>query len=494
MNRPRRSRVSRITDLMELIIDILSSAFWIILAITILVFVHEMGHFLTAKWFGMRVERFSVGFPPKILGRKFGDTEYVVGATPLGGYVKISGMIDESFDTEHLQSEPESWEFRAKPVWQRTVVITAGVIFNVILAAIIFTGLKFSYGETYIPAENIGGVYVADSTVVHNMGLRTGDRIVAANGEELERFGEITDLNTLLADTLRLTVERDGERLTFTGPPDIMTQMNRSGGIGISRESYWPPLISGVREDFPAAEAGLRGGDRIVSINGDSIRFWLEMTDVIEEAEGEPLTVQWLRPDSLVADSAAAASPAGSAAQRVQRTPRGLVFQATLTPERDAESGRHVVGVLGPSLPMLEREFGIRRQSYGPGEALVAGVNDTWSNTKGIVVSLQRIFIGRENLRENLGGPVMVAQVTQQAAEMGAFYFWRIVAILSITLAIMNILPIPALDGGQLMFLIYEGVTRRKPSTRVRMAAQQIGMILIIGFMAFLIFNDILRL
>jgi regulator of sigma E protease len=442
----------------------------------------------------MRVERFSVGFPPKILGRKFGDTEYVVGATPLGGYVKISGMIDESFDTDHLQSEPKSWEFRAKPVWQRTVVITAGVIFNVILAAIIFTGLKFSYGETYIPAENIGGVYVADSTVVHNMGLRTGDRIVAANGEELERFGEITDLNTLLADTLRLTVERGGERLTFTGPPDIMTQMNRSGGIGISRESYWPPLISGVREGFPAAEAGLQGGDRIVSINGDSIRFWLEMTDVIEEAEDESLTVQWLRPDTLVTDSAAAGSPAGGAAQLVQRTPRGPVFQATLAPERDAESGRYVVGVLGPSLPMLEREFGIRRQTYGPGEALVAGVSDTWSNTKGIVVSLQRIFIGRENLRENLGGPVMVAQVTQQAAEMGAFYFWRIVAILSITLAIMNILPIPALDGGQLVFLIYEGITRRKPSTRVRMAAQQIGMILIIGFMAFLIFNDILRL
>ena len=479
---------------MELIIDILSSAFWIILAITILVFVHEMGHFLTAKWFGMRVERFSVGFPPKILGRTIGDTEYVVGATPLGGYVKISGMIDESFDTEHLQSEPKPWEFRAKPVWQRSVVITAGVIFNVILAALIFTGLKFSYGETYIPAENIGGVYVEDSTVVHNMGLRTGDRVVAVNGNELERFGEITDLNTLLADTLRVTVERDGERLTFTGPPDIMTQMNRSGGIGITRQSYWPPLISGVTDGFPAAEAGLQAGDRIVSIEDDSIRFWLEMTDVIEEAEGTPLTVQWLRPDSLVESASSVDSLASGAAQLVRRTPRGPVFQSTIAPEQDPESGRYVVGVLGPSPPMLEREFGIRQQSYGLGEATVAGVSDTWSNTKGIVVSLQRIFIGRENLRENLGGPVMVAQVTQQAAEMGAFYFWRIVAILSITLAIMNILPIPALDGGQLVFLIYEGITRRKPSTRVRMAAQQIGMILIIGFMAFLIFNDILRL
>jgi regulator of sigma E protease len=483
---------------MELVIDILSSAFWIILAITILVFVHEMGHFLTAKWFGMRVERFSVGFPPKLFGRKYGDTEYVVGATPLGGYVKISGMIDESFDTEHLRSEPEPWEFRAKPVWQRTVVITAGVIFNVILAAIIFSGLKFSYGETYIPAENIGGVYVPDSSVVYNMGMRTGDRIVAVNGQELERLGELTDINTLLADTLRITVERDGERLTFTGPPDIMTQMNRSGGIGITRESFIPPLIGGVSEDFPAGQVGLRPGDRIVSIEGDTIRVWEEMTRYITEAQGEPITVRWLRPDSARTDSLSRAawadSLAGTPTELVRQTPRGLVFQATITPEQDPESGNYVIGVLSPSSQMLEREFGFRRQTYGLGEAIVAGVSDTWSNTKGIVVSLQRIFVGRENLRENLGGPVMVAQVTQEAAEAGAFYFWRIVAILSITLAIMNILPIPALDGGQLVFLIYEGITRRKPSTRVRMAAQQIGMILIIGFMAFLIFNDILRL
>jgi len=205
------------------------------------------------------------------------------------------------------------------------------------------------------------------------------------------------------------------------------------------------------------------------------------------------LTVRWLRPDSLSTGPSSADTAAVTTQVRTAAT--GRVFEATLTPQPDDENpDRYLIGVRGPTQPMLEQEFGIRRQSYGVGEALVAGVQDTWSNTKGIAVSLQRIFVGRENLRENLGGPVMVAQVTQQAAEAGAFYFWRIVAILSITLAIMNILPIPALDGGQLMFLIYEGITRRKPSTRVRMAAQQIGMILIIGFMAFLIFNDILRL
>lgn len=477
---------------MELVIDVLASAFWIILAITILVFVHEMGHFLTAKWFGMRVERFSVGFPPKILGRKIGETEYVVGATPLGGYVKISGMIDESFDTEHLQTEPEPWEFRAKPVWQRTVVITAGVIFNVILAAIIFSGLKLSYGETYIPAENMGGAYVADSSVVYNMGLRTGDRIAAVNGRELERLDDLTNINALLADTLRITVERSGERITFTGPPNIMTQMNRAGGgIGIALENYLPPVISGTSDGYPAREAGLQAGDRIVAVDGDTIRFWMEMNDRVQASDGAPMVVRWLRPDSLAGEDARSDT---SVATLIRTTEAGPVYEATLTPQRDAESGRYLLGVRGPTQRMIEREFGAQRQQFGVGEALVAGTRDTWSNAKGIVVSLQRIFVGRESLRENLGGPVMVAQVTQEAAEAGAFYFWRIVAVLSITLAIMNILPIPALDGGQLLFLIYEGITRREPSTRVRMAAQQIGMILIIGFMAFLIFNDILRL
>lgn len=478
---------------MEFLIEILTSAFWIILAITILVFVHELGHFLTAKFFGMRVERFSVGFPPKLFGKKYGDTEYVVGATPLGGYVKISGMIDESFDTDHLKTEPQSWEFRAKPVWQRSVVITAGVIFNVILAAIIFAGLKLSYGETYIPAENLQGVYIEEGSIVHEMGLRTSDRLVAVNDRPLERLSDLTDFDALLADTLRITVERDGERLTFAGPEDIMTQMNRAGGgIGIGPENYWPALIGSVMEDYPAAEAGLRPGDRLLAVDGDTVRFWMEMSDRVQDSEGQPITVRWLRPDSLAADEAAPDTAA--IATHVRTTPQGAVYEAQLAPERDPEDGRFVIGVYEPLPSMVEHEFGFQRHNFSAGEALVAGTEDTWSHTKGIVVSLERIFTGRESLRENLGGPVLVAQVTQEAAEAGAFYFWRIVAVLSVTLAIMNILPIPALDGGQLVFLIYEGITRREPSARVRMAAQQIGMILIIGFMAFLIFNDILRL
>mgnify|MGYP006280257247 CR=1 FL=1 len=469
---------------MELLVEILTSAFWIILAITILVFIHELGHFLSAKLFGMRVERFSVGFPPKLFGRTVGDTEYVVGATPLGGYVKISGMIDESMDTDYQQSEPKPWEFRSKPVWQRIVVITAGVIFNVILAAIIFSGLKITYGETYIPAENIESVYVDPGSVAYEMGLRTGDRITAVNGNPVEQQGDLRDMSALLADTLTVTVQRDGQQRTFKGPEDIMTQVNRAGGgLGID---FLPPLVGGITSGSPADRAGLRPGDRILSVSSDSVRFWMELSNRIQATGGDTVAVRWRRPDSLQVDTLGAGF--------IRSTPEGGLYQARLAAESSDDRERYLIGIQSPSPDMLAQEFGVRKRTYGPGEALVAGAEQTWVTGKNIVVSLKRIITGRDNLRENLGGPVMVAQITQQAAEAGPDAFWNIVALLSITLAIMNILPIPALDGGQLVFLLYEGITRRKPSVRVRMAAQQIGMILLIGLMAFLIFNDILRL
>lgn len=470
---------------MDLLFSILTSAFWVILAITILVFIHELGHFLTAKWFGMRVERFSVGFPPKLFGKTYGGTEYVVGATPLGGYVKISGMIDESLDTDHVESEPEPWEFRSKPVWQRIVVITAGVIFNMILAVVIFSGLKATYGETYVPAENIDAVYVDDRGIAHQMGLRTGDKVVAVNGQPLDRLASLTAPNALLADTVTVTVEREGEQQTFTAPRDLATQLGQSDiGFGIS---YLPSVLGMVQEGTPADSAGIQGGDRIISINGDTTRFWGELVAQIQASEGNAALVRWLRPDSLVEEG----DPGGTATV-VRQTDAGTIYEARVTPERNGE--RYVFGIGSMSEEQIAQVFGIQRETFGPLAAIEAGLAETWNSSKAIVVSLKRIATGRDDLRENLGGPVRVAQITSEAASAGPSVFWRIVALLSITLAIFNILPIPALDGGQLVFLLYEGITRRKPSTRVRLVAQQVGMILLLGFMVFLIFNDILRL
>ncbi len=480
---------------MELLLSILTSTLWVLLAITILVFIHELGHFLTAKYFGMRVERFSIGFPPTLFGRRYGDTEYALGATPLGGYVKISGMIDESLDADHVDEEPEPWEFRAKPVWQRIVVISAGVIFNVILAIFIFGGIQWSEGETYIPAQNVEQVYVEEGSVAYEVGLRTGDRILEVNDQTFKRFDQMSPSALVVADTLTVTVRRDGETKRIVGPPDIITRLSRAQnnekGFGLG---YLPPLIGGVQKGSPADSLGLRTGDRILAIGSDTVRFWPEMSSLIQRTEGTPVTFRWRRPDSL-----AAKAPASGAARLVRQTEKGPVFEAKGAPRYDEERDRYLLGVRGArassmTRQMLHAELGVEKVSFGPGEALVGGMKSAWENTRNIVVTLQRVITGRDDFRESLGGPVMIAKVTSDAAAAGPVVFWRIVAILSVTLAVMNILPIPALDGGQLLFLLYEAVTRRRPSVRVRMVAQQVGMILLLGFMAFLIFNDILRL
>jgi regulator of sigma E protease len=455
---------------MDAVLNLLSYVGWVLLAIMILVFVHELGHFLLAKLFGMRVDKFSIGFPPKVIGRRIGETEYVVGLTPLGGYVKIAGMVDESMDTDFAGTEAQPWEFRAKPVWQRTLVIVAGVAFNMLLAAVVFVSLKAVYGEAYVP--NVGPVLVEDGSVAHRMGLRTGDRIVLVNGEPLSEDGGLWNLEqTLLANPLTVTVQRGGEQVLLTGPSDLFTQLGRAqGDFGIA---YEPTLIGEVGESTPAAEAGLRRGDRIVGMAGDSLAWWHELSERVNAHDGSPLAVRFVRADS--ADAPAGAVP-------LYRTADGAAYDVTVTPARVGD--RWQIGVL----PYIEiREYGFL-------EAIPAGVADTWVNTRVIVTSLKRVFTGQENFRENVGGPIMIAKVTKEAADQGAPFFWRIVAMLSITLAIINILPIPALDGGHLVFLLYEGITRKEPSMRVRMALQQVGMVLLLGFMTFVIFNDILKL
>jgi regulator of sigma E protease len=406
-------------------------------------------------------------------------------------------MIDESLDTDHVEEEPDPWEFRAKPVWQRIIVISAGVIFNVILAVLIFTGIQWSEGETYIPAQNVKEVYVQENSVAYEVGLRTGDQILKVNEKPFERVEQIGPSSLVTADSLTLTVQRDGGTKRLLGPPDIITRLSRARnndqGFGLG---YMPPLIGGVAKGSAADSIGLRTGDRILAVGDDSVRFWQEMVEIVQETEGEPVTVRWERSDSLVTDT----STSGPATI-TRRAGSETVYEATTAPRYDEERDRYLFGVMGPDperssimKQLIRSEFGIQHVKYGPGEAFVSGLSAVWENTRTIVITLKRIIVGRDDLRESLGGPVMIAKVTSDAAAAGPAVFWRIVAVLSVTLAIMNILPIPALDGGQLMFLLYEAIARRRPSVRVRLVAQQIGMILLLGFMAFLIFNDILRL
>ncbi|MEP0545910.1 MAG: RIP metalloprotease RseP [Rhodothermales bacterium] len=473
---------------MDLVLTILSYIFWVGLALGILVFIHELGHFLAAKLFKMRVEQFSIGFPPRIVSKTVGETEYRIGAIPLGGYVKITGMIDESLDTEHLDQEPQPYEFRAKPVWQRIVVITAGVIFNFILAFAIFIGLKWGYGDTYIPAENVRAVYVADGSLASDIGFRTGDRLLAVNGEPLREFDPTGGIAALSADRATYTVERGGEEVTLTAPEDFASQLNRAKGeFGVDP---WPALVGNVIGGDPAAEAGIRPGDRIVAVDGEPVTFWIQMSEAIQESEGRPITVRWTRADSLLTEDATL--------EPVERTADYAVFEAAVTPKSgtvgDDEEPRFMLGINAPSAEMLKQEFGVERREYGLGEAVVAGSAETvgWIGLYGQLIG--RLFTGKDDVRESVGGPVMIAQATKQAADAGMQQFWFMVAMLSIALAVFNILPIPVLDGGHLVFLLYEGITRREPSVRVRVVVQQVGFVLLLAFMAFVIFNDFTRL
>jgi len=460
---------------MDAILNFLPYVGWVLLAIMILVFIHELGHFLFAKLFKMKVEKFSVGFPPKIIGKKVGETEYVIGLTPLGGYVKIAGMVDESMDTEFMEAEPQPYEFRAKPVWQRILVITGGVLFNFILAAIIFITLKAGYGEAYDPA--VGAVVVSEQSVAHEMGLRTGDMISAVNGKPvdvLEGLGGMEEL--LLADPLIIDVDRKGELLRLEGPRDIMTKLNESGGsFGID---FDPAIVGFVGVNTPAEEKGLLPGDRITNVGDSTITFFSEIPLALQATEGEEFVLRFVRPDSI-------SQAVGGGAVRLPdslQTIGGVGYEITMA--ANLSSGQYLMGITQL----------IRLKDYGLGEAIISGTADTWTNTRMVAASLKRIFVGQDSFRQNIGGPVMIAKVTKEAADMGAPFFWNIVAMLSITLAIINILPIPALDGGHLVFLIYEGIVRKEPSLKIRMALQQVGMMILLAFMVFVIFNDLLKL
>ena len=503
---------------MDALFSLLLTIFWLAVALGILVFIHELGHFLTARMFGMRVDAFSLGMPPNVFRKTVGDTEYRLGALPLGGYVSIAGMVDESmnvpyemepvldddgrpvYDTEGdpLMAEvldengrpvpadttPEPDEFRAKPVWQRMIVISAGVVCNVALAFAIYSALAFTYGKSYLPAEDLP-LDVIDGSIAEEIGFRAGDRFVALDDEPVTTYeGAIRSLITSSPETV--TVARGDGSVDLPVPTGLMTRLSIA-----SRETdednlfrlfgalpVYPAILAGVQSGTPAEAAGLRAGDRIVSIAGTPVREWDEIAGLVAAAGGAPTPIRWARPDSL----AAAGDPTP-----LRRANGEAVYEADITPRESG--GRYLLGITRD-----DTVIGRRFETLGVGESLQAGADQTVGVITSYVGFIGKLFSGQESFRENVGGPIVIAQQSKEMADRGGSEFWGFVAYLSVALAVFNILPIPALDGGHIVFLVYEAVARREPSLKVRMVVQQVGLALILAIMAFVIFNDALRL
>ncbi len=449
--------------------DFISSLFFFIVAIFILVTAHELGHFLTAKLFGMRVEKFYIGFDfweKRLWKKQIGDTEYGIGLFPLGGYVKIAGMIDESLDTNFQATEPQPWEFRAKPVWQRLIVLAGGVFMNFILAAAIFIGITFVLGEARTNVTT--PAFVEKGSLFEIMGMKTGDRLFLTNGKTVASWEEALDPELFIAPSLNYTILRDGKSFTLKAPSNILSKINETESLGI--HPIVVPLIDEALENMPARKAGIPSGGLITAINGKTVSDWTEVVGIISSHASRPITITWqyLQPIQ------------GRTITPELLRSQGKTFSATVIPNT---SGK--IGISLKTTPATERK------KVGIAGSIVSGFNQTWKMSTMTVQGFAKIFTGKEDFRKSVGGPIKIAKIASQSAEKGPVSFLYFLAMLSISLAIINILPVPALDGGQFVLNAFEGIIRREIPFAIKMRIQQIGMALLLALFAYILINDI---
>jgi regulator of sigma E protease len=434
----------------------------LLLSLSILVAVHEMGHLLAAKYFGMRVEQFSIGFPPKIWSFRKGETEYALSAIPLGGYVKISGMIDESLDTEAMKQEPQPWEFRSKPAWQRLIVMLGGIIVNVIVGILIFIGITFFLGDANIKKDAInanGGFHVGE--VGEQLGLKTGDKIVKINGHDYDYYNELTKADALLSTDAYYTVERDGKQIDIRIPDDFIQQLSRKENVGNFLMYRFPPVVGEVSEKSIAENVQLKKGDLIVEVNGKPVKYFDEVYDIVHGGTGNSVSF------------------------KIERDGQVLAFD-----NQEFVGKKKQIG-FAPARPKEFLAQAEERINYGFLESVTLGTERAFGTLFVQIKAFGKIISGVLNPRESLSGPIGIAQAF--GGELDWARFWTLTGVLSLVLAFMNLLPIPALDGGHVMFLTYEIVSRRKPSDRFLEGAQKVGMVFLLALMVFIFANDIVK-
>jgi regulator of sigma E protease len=431
----------------------------LLLSLSFLVAVHEFGHLMAAKYFGMRVEQFSIGFPPKLWSFKKGETEYAISAIPLGGYVKISGMIDESLDTETMKLPPQPWEFRSKPAWQRLIVMLGGIVVNVIVGIMIFIGITFAFGDTWLLKDvvnNHGGFQVGP--VGEEIGLKTGDKIVKINGNDYQYLEELTKPEILLSHNGYYTVERDGKLIDIAIPANFIQNFNKRENQGNFIFYRLAPVIGEVKPDSVAGKAGLKPGDLIVEVNGVPVTYHDEVNREVKANKSDSISFA------------------------VQRNGQVIRFKEDF-------KGHTALGIAMKKPEYLEK--GIVTINYGFFESIPLGAKRAFTTLKTQITAFGMVISGKLDAKESLSGPVGIAEAFGH--EWNWARFWSLTGVLSLVLAFMNLLPIPALDGGHVMFLTYEIISRRKPSDKFLETAQKVGMVFLLALMIFIFANDIIK-
>ena len=447
----------------------LIKALQLILSLSLLVIIHEMGHFLFAKLFKTRVEKFCLFFDPWFTLFKFkpkkSETEYALGWLPLGGYVKISGMIDESMDTEQMKQPVKPWEFRAKPAWQRLLIMVGGVVFNFLLAIFIYSMILFAWGDAYIPVQK-APLGMDFNETMHQVGFRDGDVLISADGVPFERMG--TDLLTGIVDARQVTVLRDGQPASVYIPDNLMDRLLADSTR--FADFRYPYVVDSLAAGGPAQLTGLQPGDSITHMDGRSISFQDFLLTMAERrTRAEAATTD----DSL-----------RTALRQVNLTyvRNGLTHNLTLEADTAFKVGVYAVMQTDRLLPVVQKEYTFFA-------SIPAGIELGVNTLAGYVDQMKYLF-SKEGAKQ-LGGFGTIGSIFP--ATWDWHQFWYMTAFLSIILAFMNILPIPALDGGHVLFLIYEIVARRKPSDKFMERAQMAGMFLLFALLIWANLNDVLR-
>jgi regulator of sigma E protease len=438
--------------------DALIMAGQLIAGLAILVTLHELGHFLAARAFGIKVEKFYLFFDAwgfKLFSFKKGDTEYGIGWLPLGGYVKIAGMIDESLDTEQLSKAPEPWEFRAKPAWQRLIVMIGGVTMNVLLGIIIFSFSLLEFKKEYLSVNEVNkgeGIYAY--SLGRELGFQSGDKIIAIDGKKFDRFEDVLSSRIMFGATI--TIQRSSQTMEIEVPSNFyrtVSKVGRLNFIGFGNQKF---IVGTIAENSPAAKAGFKQGDEIVAIKGEKLQ------------------------DTEDLKSKIAANCKNTVIVDVIRDKKPVTLSCVVRADSTIGISYFPQAIENPAYKMTPYTFASAFK-FGTSDAMEALV----SNVKG----LRKIFTGQEKASDSVQGPIGIAQIYGATWEWPKF--WAITGLLSMVLAFMNILPIPALDGGHVVFLTIESITRKKFSDKFMERAQVIGMVILLSLMVFSIGNDI---